>query len=235
MKFDTAEVGDSVAGDRELAAAVGLRPGERVWVCGSTGDGEEAIVLEQYRRLLERYPDLRLVIVPRKPERFDGVAQRIVEAGFRVIRRSRPQEVGEGNGPAVILGDTMGELRKFYSLAEVVLVGRTLLDLGERQHGSDMIEPAALGTPVILGPWTANFTEVMNALRRGEGVKEVASGEELGRAVEGFICDPESGRAMGRRAQEVVRSNKGSTGRHVQVILEHLNSVTVQTGQYNPQ
>lgn len=227
MKFDTAEVGDSVAGDRELASAVGLRPDEeRIWVCGSTGEGEEAIVLERYRKLLEKFPDLRLVIVPRKPERFDAVAKIISEAGFRVVRRSRPAGLEAGDRLAVILGDTMGELRKFYSLADVVFVGRTLVDQGERQHGSDMIEPAALGKPVIVGKWTGNFTEVMNALRRGEGIQEVGNGEELGRALEGFIIAPESGRAMGRRAREVVASQKGATGRHVGVILKHLGNQT---------
>jgi 3-deoxy-D-manno-octulosonic-acid transferase len=223
MKFDTAEVADRVEGDRELAEAVGLRPGEeRIWVCGSTGDGEEAIVLGLYRKLLERFPGLRLVIVPRKPERFDGVAQQIADAGFRVFRRSSSALTGTEAGPVVILGDTMGELRKFYSLSDVVFVGRTLVDQGERQHGSDMIEPAALGKPVIVGRWTGNFTEVMNALRRGEGIKEITSGEELGRAMEGFMVDPESGRAMGRRAQEVVASQKGATGRHIALILRYL-------------
>jgi 3-deoxy-D-manno-octulosonic-acid transferase len=106
----------------------------------------------------------------------------------------------------------------------VVFVGRTLLDMGERQHGSDMIEPAALGKPVIVGRWTGNFTEVMNALRRGEGIKEVANGEELGRAVEGLLGDVESGREMGKRAREVVESQKGATGRHVEVILEQLGN-----------
>lgn len=230
MKFDTAEVGERVEGDRELSAAVGLRPGEeRIWVCGSTGDGEEKIVLEQYRRLLGKFPSLRLVIVPRKPERFDGVAQIIVDKGFKLIRRSQPADGLTGLESAVILGDTMGELRKFYSLADVVFVGRTLVDQGERQHGSDMIEPAALAKPVIVGKWTANFTEVMNALRRGEGIKEVANGDELGRAVDELMTDPQTGHAMGRRGQEVVRSNKGATGRHMGVILEHLGNQTNTT------
>ena len=93
-----------------------------------------------FRRLREKFTDLRLVIVPRKPERFDEVAGLIAGAGFEVVRRSKG---GSGSGKsAVILGDTIGELRKFYVLAEIVFVGRTLVDLGSRQHGSDMMEPA---------------------------------------------------------------------------------------------
>ena len=78
--------------------------------------------------------------------------------------------------PPVILGDTMGELRKFYSLADVVFVGRSLVDLGPRQHGSDMIEPAALAKPVIVGPFTANFAEAVRKFRDADAIMEVADG-----------------------------------------------------------
>src|SRR6185295_12989890 len=156
MKFDTASVGNRVDGDEELAAALKLQSGggERIWVCGSTGPGEEQIVLRQFRTLLTKHARLRLVIVPRKPERFEEVAELIAAEGFAVLRRSHTlrsanveQKVAVSSTvlPPVILGDTMGELRKFYSLADVVFVGRTVVDLGSRQHGSDMIEPAALG------------------------------------------------------------------------------------------
>lgn len=229
MKFDTAEVGNSIAGDRELAQAVGLDPKDRVWVCGSTGDGEEEIILGVYRKLLLQFPGLKLVVVPRRPERFDGVAQLIVNHGFGLIRRSLADQRVAGGRPVVVLGDTMGELRKFYSLAEVVFVGRSLVDLGQRQHGSDMIEPAALGKPVVVGPWTGNFTEVMNALRRGEGGREVADGERLYAVMEELLRQPDLGRVMGKRAQEVVRSNKGATGRHLHMILKHLEYVDKMT------
>src|SRR6185436_4369801 len=90
MKFDTASVSDRVDGDEELAAALKLRSGggERIWVCGSTGPGEEQIVLRQFRALLTRHARLRLVIVPRKPERFEEVAELIASEGFAVLRRS---------------------------------------------------------------------------------------------------------------------------------------------------
>ena len=89
MKFDTAEVADRVEGDRELAAAVGLKPGEeKIWVCGSTGPGEEEIVLAVYRELLAKFAGLRLAIIPRHPQRFDEVAELIRRNGFDVVRRS---------------------------------------------------------------------------------------------------------------------------------------------------
>src|SRR5580704_10462580 len=152
MKFDNAAIADRLPGQDELAAAVGLSLGkDLIWVCGSTGPGEEAIVVGIYRELLKRFANLRLVIVPRKPERFDEAAEIIAKEGFPIVRRSRAEQPAAG---AIVLGDTIGELRKFYAMADVVFSGRSLVDLGHRQHGSDMIEPAALAKPSIVGPFT---------------------------------------------------------------------------------
>jgi 3-deoxy-D-manno-octulosonic-acid transferase len=265
MKFDTAEVGEGVAGDVELGREVGLvggkdketrgqvdkgtgevagrLPSGPVWVCGSTGPGEEEMVLGVYRRLRERFAGLRLVIVPRKPERFDEVAEMIGREGFEFARRSETvgkaaarlseprRNLGgssEHSQPAtldlqpVILGDTMGELRKFYSLADVVFVGRSLVDLGPRQHGSDMIEPAALGRPVVVGPYTGNFADAMMKLRAAGAVREVADAEELEREVGELLGAPAGARAMGLRGREVVQREQGATDRHVGVVMEVL-------------
>lgn len=224
MKFDTAQVADRIDGAEDLAAAVGLRPGaERIWVCGSTGPGEEDIVLDAYRAILPKHPALRLVIVPRHPERFDEVAQLFKRAGFPLVRRSVNQHSALSTEHCpIVLGDTMGELRKFYSLADVVLVGRTLVDLGPRQHGSDMIEPAALAKPVIVGPFTGNFAEVMNAFRALGGMVEVRDPADLAGAVERLLTDRDAAHEMARRAQDVVRREQGATQRHVDEILKHL-------------
>ena len=228
MKFDNAQVADRIDGAEQLAAAVGLRPGsDRVWVCGSTGPGEEQIALDAYRSLLPKHPALRLVLVPRHPERFDDVAQLIERANFPLTRRSRVAPDSSfiphpSSLPSVVLGDTMGELRKFYSLADVVLVGRTLVDLGPRQHGSDMIEPAGLAKPVIVGTFTGNFAEVMNAFRCANAIEEVARPEDLAGAVDRLLTDRDAAAAMGRRAQDVVRREQGATQRHADVILAEL-------------
>jgi 3-deoxy-D-manno-octulosonic-acid transferase len=225
MKFDTAQVSDRIEGDERLANALGIRRGlEMVWVCGSTGPGEEEILLRVHRQLLNRFARLRLVIVPRKPERFDEVAELIERFHFKVLRRSRnePPPV-DPPVPPIILGDTMGELRKFYSLSDVVFVGRTLVDLGARQHGSDMIEPAALAKPVLVGPHTGNFAEAMIKFRQADAVMEVADEAALGEAIRVLLSTPEQAGAMGRRAQDVVRREQGATARNAQVILELLD------------
>jgi 3-deoxy-D-manno-octulosonic-acid transferase len=227
MKFDTAEVANRVQGDEELATAVGLFPGaEPIWVCGSTGPGEEAIILRAYRELLARHSRLRLVIVPRHPQRFDEVAGLIEDARFRCVRRSRT--IGDGAAavlgtaesavPPVILGDTMGELRKFYALADVVFVGRTLVDLGPRQHGSDMIEPAALGRAVICGPFTANFAEAMNKFRAADAVIEVSDEADLAQTVSVLLFSPDEANLMARRGQTVVIRERGATFKNAEVI-----------------
>ncbi len=224
MKFDTATVANGVDGDREIAAAVGLQEGQCAWVCGSTGPGEEPIVLEQYRKLTSEFPNLRLVIVPRKPERFDEVADLIRSAGFNLLRRSGKPGSSNGASATVILGDTMGELRRFYGLADVVFVGRTLVDLGARQHGSDMIEPAGLAKPVVLGPFTGNFADAMSAFRAASAMVEVTTGDQLGTAVGGLLRDRACAAELGRRARQVVIDGKGATDRHLDVIVRCLGT-----------
>lgn len=230
MKFDTAQVVDRIPGAGAIAQSVGLgRDGEKVWVCGSTGPGEEKLILSAFAELRARFPALRLVIVPRHPERFDEVADLIRSRGLPLIRRSTvgDSKTAPAQPPdpaAVILGDTMGELRKFYSLADIVFVGRTLVDLGPKQHGSDMIEPAALAKPVLVGRFTGNFTEVMNRFREANAMREIDDGNQLRDAVADFLLAPIAATEMGSRAQHVVQKNQGATLRHVEIILEYLPS-----------
>ncbi|HEY8748472.1 MAG TPA: 3-deoxy-D-manno-octulosonic acid transferase [Tepidisphaeraceae bacterium] len=240
MKFDTAQLADQIEGADEIAHSVGLSPTNEIWICGSTGPGEETILIKTYRDLLPTHPSLRLVIVPRKPERFDEVATEIQAQGFPLVRRSTQisnpkseipnlkSEISnsKSKSPPIILGDTMGELRKFYSLAQVVFVGRSLVDLGSRQHGSDMIEPAALAKPIAIGPFTGNFAEVMNRFRLANAIREVSTPDELRDQIDDFLKNRDSARQMGLRAQEVVRQERGATARHVDLILKYIPVAT---------
>jgi 3-deoxy-D-manno-octulosonic-acid transferase len=231
MKFDNAQVADHLDGQEQLAAEVGLTgASRRIWVCGSTGPGEEQLILPVYRRLRQRWEDLRLVLVPRKPERFDEVAGLIVAAGFNLVRRSQAiapslSASAGRDGPPVVLGDTIGELRKFYAMADVVFVGRSLIDLGDRQHGSDMIEPAALAKPVIVGPFTANFADAMQQFLAFDSVIVVQDASGLEQSVARLLENPNEAAAIAGRACQVVKREQGATDRHVQVILDTLDSV----------
>ncbi|MCH9003383.1 MAG: 3-deoxy-D-manno-octulosonic acid transferase [Planctomycetes bacterium] len=238
LKWDTAIVADHIEGEDELAAAMDIDRKRPLWVCGSTGPGEEAIILDAYRELLRGTKTISqgkqstspgddeaplLTIVPRKPERFAEVARLIGRAGFVCVRRSERQD-GHRNGspknPSVLLGDTMGELRKFYSLADVVLVGRSLVPMG----GSDPIEVAALGKPIIVGPHTSNFRLPVEALAARDAIRQLADGSELAAAVASLLADPGVRRELGARAREVVLSHQGATQRTIDGIIRVLDA-----------
>ena len=213
MKFESALVADAVDGQAELAAALGVRDDQRLIVAGGTGPGEEKMLLDVWSALKADHADARLAIVPRKPERFDEVARLIAAGGFDLVRRSEPTAAG---GDAVILGDTMGELRKFYGLAACVFVGRSLVPMG----GSDMIEAAALGKATAFGPHTFNFPQA-DALAR-HGCVRVADAEALRRQFDMWLNDPAAAAEAGRAAQEHVRSRQGATKRNVAMICDVL-------------
>lgn len=227
LKWETAQIADTIPGAEELARAMGIESrgsvdtktpenGRHLFACGSTGPGEEEVLLRAYQRIKTFFPRMQLVLVPRKPERFDEVAQLVERAGYTCIRRSR---CPDGSSPpatpnTIFLVDTMGELRKVYSLASVVFVGRSLVPMG----GSDMMEVAALGKPTIVGRHTGNFRDAMQQLRGADAIVEVGTAgtnadvaAELADAVTRLLT-PE-GAAMGARAREVVRKNLGATQR----------------------
>jgi hypothetical protein len=113
-------------------------------------------------------------------------------------------------------------LKKFYSLASIVFVGRTLVDLGQRQAGSDMIEPCALGKAVIVGPHTGNFAEPMRCFKAADAIIEVKDAGELEQAVATLLSTTQKGVDMGHRAQKVVKENQGATTRNGQILYDIL-------------
>lgn len=214
VKYDTAVIADRIDGQDALAAALGLDANKPTWVCGSTGPEEERLLLDIYARLRDAGEDCQLVLVPRKPERFDDVARLIEAANYACLRRSAHPDgaappARDAACPAVWLGDTLGELRKFYALADVVFVGRSLVPMG----GSDMIEAAALGKPVIVGPHTENFADPMARLRERDAIVEVADSGDLERAMRDLLAYSDRRLELGGRAQRAVDAERGATTR----------------------
>jgi len=154
-----------------------------------------------------------LVLVPRKPERFDEVARLVADAGFTCVRRSQRPDgtrvATDSAGGGVVLGDTMGELRKFYSLADVVFVGRSLVPLG----GSDPMEVAALGKPIVTGPHMENFESAVNSLRSADAIRVVQTADELSAVIGELLADSSTRARLGAAAREVVLRNQGATQR----------------------
>ena len=223
MKFDTAAVADRLDGQEALAAAMGLADADRLVLGGGTGPGEERILLDVFERLRPEHPSARLAIVPRKPERFDEVARLIAERGLTVVRRSRQADgadpPADRGGGAVLLGDTMGELRKFYALADAVFVGRSLVPMG----GSDMIESAALGRPTAFGPHTFNFPQADHLAEHG--CVRVADADALCEQFGAWLSDPAAAAEAGLAAQQYVRSRQGATRRNVEMICRLLHRI----------
>jgi len=218
LKYDTAQVTDRVEGADSLGSQLNLS-NARLWVAGGTGDDEEKIILDVYQWLKEdpSFADLRLAVVPRKPERFDEVAQLIEQMGLPLVRYSHIKSTPGGgvcDNNAVILGDTMGDLRKFYSLATVVFVGRTLVPMG----GSDMMEAAALGKCTIFGPHTFNFRQTVEALLADQGAIEVVDADDLRVVLTRCLAEPAYAETIARRGRQVIRKNQGATAR----TLDHI-------------
>ncbi|HML74886.1 MAG TPA: 3-deoxy-D-manno-octulosonic acid transferase [Anaerohalosphaeraceae bacterium] len=218
LKYDTAQTDGVVAGAERLAEQIRLGA-DRLWTLGGTGPGEEQIALEVFSRLKKEAPfeDLRLAIVPRKPERFNEVADLIDQSGFTFIRYSR---LKEHNGtadikPVIILGDTMGDLKKFYGLSALVFVGRTLCPMG----GSDMMEPAALGKCTMFGPHTFNFKQTVEVLLEGNGALEVQDAEQLYDITRKCLTNPDFAAAIAAAGQKIIRQNQGATLKSVNAIV----------------
>ena len=223
LKYDTAQITDKVEGADALAAKLNIG-GERVWVAGGTGPGEEQILLDVFTHLKQsgQFEDLRLVIVPRKPERFDEVARTIADAGFDFIRYStiKNTDVMYKEKPPVILGDTMGDLRKFYCLATIIFVGRSLVPMG----GSDMMEAAALGKCTIFGPHAFNFRQTVDSLLGGNGAIMVNDGDELLKTMQKCLLEPDYAREIARKGQDDIKRNQGATTKSIEQIGKLLHT-----------
>jgi len=220
---DTAQITDRIDGADALAAQLNIGDG-RLWVAGGTGPGEEKIILNVFKDLteLEQFSDLRLVIVPRKPERFDEVAQVIGDAGFDFVRYSAVKNTDErkSDKSSVILGDTMGDLRKFYSLATIIFVGRSLVPMG----GSDMMEAAALGKCTIFGPHASNFKQTVDVLLKGEGAIMVEDRNQLLETMRKCLTEPDFAKRIAQNGREVIRKNQGATRKTIDQIAKFLNA-----------
>lgn len=218
LKFDSAHIDGHVPGQEALASALSIAPADQLIVAGGTGPGEERMLLDFWGELARNHPRARLAIVPRKPERFNEVADIIAGSGFPMIRRSQRPDSSAGALPenAVLLGDTIGELRKFYSLASVIFVGRSLVPMG----GSDMIEAAALGKATAYGPHTFNFPQAQDLARHG--CVQVADAPALARQLEAWLADPAKARQAGQTAQQYVRRQQGASRRNVEMICRVL-------------
>ena len=189
-----------------------------IWIAASTHEGEDEIILKSHRTLLQRFPDLLLILVPRHPERFNSVAQLIEQQGFNYIRRSGyliPQAETQ-----VLLGDSMGELMLLYGLANVALVGGSLVAHG----GHNPLEPLAFKLPVISGKHTFNFPEIFTKLEQRQGVLMTEENPQaVAEAVAQFLESPTLSQRYGNAGYAVLNENRGALQRVMDLLKPYLN------------
>ncbi|BCB60500.1 3-deoxy-D-manno-octulosonic acid transferase [Halomonas sp. A020] len=204
LKFEQALPERALEESERLLYTWGQRP---VWVAGSTRDGEEALLLTAHRQLLERFPDALLVLVPRHPQRFDEVATLCEREEFKVSRRSQQQPVTPTT--QVYLGDTLGELAMLYGAGSVAYVGGSLVPLG----GHNVLEPAALGKPVLCGPSLENFSDVAEPLLVAKTLTVVASHDALANALVDAFTHPARALQAGQAGKAVIKAQRGALAR----------------------
>ncbi|HCS88792.1 MAG: 3-deoxy-D-manno-octulosonic acid transferase [Thiohalocapsa sp. PB-PSB1] len=183
-----------------------------VWVAASTRDGEEELLLYAHEQVRATHPAALLVLVPRHPERFERVAALVQRRGLPLARRSSDQVDDEG--AVVYLGDTMGELTVFLAAADVAFVGGSLVPAG----GHNLLEPAALGVPVLIGPHNFNFAEITRLLVNSEAAVSVADADELGRWLTRWLGDAAERARVGENGRRAVEQNRGALERLVALV-----------------
>jgi len=210
LKFDfavPANVKTKGAQLREFYAA-----GRPVWVAGSTHAGEEAIVLEAHREVRKKHPGAILALVPRHPPRFGEVASWLEKQNVRFIRHSQPS--ARTPDLEVVLVDTLGELLDFYAMGDVAFVGGTLVEVG----GHNLLEPAALGLPVLAGPHNFNSADIAKILVESGAALIVNDAKELAARVSVLLSNPAERARIGALGRECVEDNRGALDKLLSLI-----------------
>jgi len=192
---------------------LGFKAHEKIWIAGSTHPGEENIILDIYKNLLSEFKELRLIIAPRHPERTAEVLKLVEDKAIAAIKFSELRK-GKTLYNGVVVVDTMGDLKALYSLAYLVFVGKSLAVGG----GHNVIEPAAFAKPVLVGPRTDNFKDIVQIFLENKAIVQVKDGEELLLRMRELLRSPERMNQLGRKAEEVVAMNRGAVEKTMDIL-----------------
>jgi len=218
IKFDGARTNRSNTQTQHLAALAGIGNDDIVFLAGSTQDPEESLALSVFGRLSREFPRLRLILVPRHPERFNDVAAMLDRSGAAWQRRSQltadlPTQNPESR---VLLVDAIGELGAWWGATHIAFVGGSLT----RRGGQNMIEPAAYGAAVCFGPNTWNFRDIVSQMLDRDAALVVRNEQELEAFIRRCLIEPEYAAALGQRAQQLVVQQQGAALRTVKLLDE---------------
>jgi 3-deoxy-D-manno-octulosonic-acid transferase len=215
LKFDIKLPTQSPVVDR-IKSALSKGGATHVIVSGSTVEGEESLVVEAFRRVLAQYRDSVMILAPRHPERFAAVEALLRSSGIRFWRRSQWDD--EPLSAGIFLLDTIGELGSVYSLANIAFVGGSLVPRG----GHNILEPAFFARPIMVGPHTENFRDIIAIFRKADALV-VVEGSELGSVFLSLLGDISARTALGDRAAAVLKQHVGATARMLGVIRRLLD------------
>lgn len=204
LKFNVEQPPNEVSSDTFFAGIIAS--GRTVIIAASTREGEEKHVLNAFQTILKHDPSVLLLIVPRHPERFDEVVQMGQAMALNTIRRSAAprQNFSLPTEVQLIIGDSMGEMNSYYSLADIAFVGGSLVDTGCQ----NVVEPAALALPILVGPSQFNFQQICNQLESVGGLKTIANANELAKVIIELLDDAQHRQAMGEAGRSVVEANQ---------------------------
>lgn len=219
VKYDGVETDRINAKTLDLRRLFSIGGKDVVWVAGSTMEPEEQYVLDAYSCLHADHPDLRLILVPRQPNRFEEVAELLSRRKIAFVRRTdltsnRPARDGE-----VILLNTLGELSAAWGLADIAFVGGSL---DGRRGGQNMMEPAAYGAAVLFGPHTWNFKDTVERLIEAQAALVVQDSRGMEASVERLLTSPAERRQLGELASQLVLQQQGATQRTLDLLEQYL-------------
>lgn len=201
----------------QLRSALAASSAGPVLVCGSTVDGEEPVLIDAFKSVLARHPATVMLLAPRHPERFQPVADHLQQSELKFSERSNWS--GAPLAGTVLLIDSIGELASLYALADIAFVGGSLVPRG----GHSILEPAQYGVPIVVGPHTENFRDIIELFRIQNAVRIVDSAH-LTQALIDLLDNDNARTALGRRALEALHSQRGATQFTMQQLRGLLNS-----------
>jgi 3-deoxy-D-manno-octulosonic-acid transferase len=230
LKFDAELAGELTGKTEEIAKRFGLRSGPPLILAASTHAPEEEIIIQSIKQL--RAKPVRLMLAPRRPERFNEVAALLQKSDLSWARKTSAPQPDDADATVILL-DTIGELPATYSLADVVFVGGSIVDRG----GHNVLEPAAAGTAVVTGAHTHNFHAIVDLMLEARAIVQLppfVSTEEITHVFAKLLIDHDERDTLGRRARQLVNDNQGAAERTMKLIAPLLSSKPRESSQTDP-
>ena len=192
----------------------GISPEKVVWIAGSTHPGEDFAILSAYKRLSLLFPDLFLVVAPRKVERGREIKEIADSLGLTVRQRTAPFDDEEFPGTPLLILDTMGELSRMYSFCDIAFIGGSLVPDG----GHNPLEPAAFAKPIFFGPYMDDFIEISSDLLEKNAAIICHDEDDIFETLKKLLVNTTLRKEMGGQAQALVLQHRGVTKRHIEII-----------------